>query len=148
MPEPLHIPPMVTFLPESSTSTAASFSWVSVVIIASAALCPLVKSPLNFLLICSTPAQIRSIGSCFPITPVDATRTASSGISINSEVFFAVSLQYPNPSVPVHALAIPAFTTTACANALFFTMSLSHFTGAAFTTFVVKVPATAHGSVE
>ena len=46
--------------------------------IASAALCPLSKYPFNTGTIASTPLQIRSIGSCFPITPVDATSTLTS----------------------------------------------------------------------
>ena len=39
------------------------------------------------------PAPRRSIGSCFPMTPVDATSTESSGICRLSAAIFAVSLQ-------------------------------------------------------
>ncbi len=147
MPDPLHIPPIVTVLPPAVNTAAASFSCVSVVIIARAAAFPasfVSESPSAKT---STPLQIFSIGSCMPITPVDATKTASSGIFKTSAVFFAVRLQYASPSSPVHAFAIPELTTTACANSLFDTIFLSHLTGAACTTFVVNVPAATHGTV-
>ena len=80
MPDPLHIPPMVTVFPPSAISTATSFFLVSVVIIAFAALVP-----ASFVLdktgaIVSMPAVILSMGSCIPMTPVEATKTLSSGI--------------------------------------------------------------------
>ena len=41
----------------------------------------------------STPAAILSIGICFPITPVDATRTESSGMESAADAASAVFLQ-------------------------------------------------------
>ncbi len=58
---------------------------------------------------------------------------------------FAVSSQYFIPSSPVHAFAMPEFTITACGFRFDSTIARSHFTGAAFTRFVVKVPAALHG---
>ena len=57
------------------------------------------------------------------MTPVDATSTLSSEIPRTFAAPLAVSLQYPNPSAPVHAFAIPEFTITTCANSLSFTIS-------------------------
>ena len=62
--------------------------------------------------------------------------------NIPSRIAFAVASQISIPSFPVHALAIPEFTIMARALPPFTTTSLSHITGAAFTTLVVKVPAT------
>ena len=91
MPEPFAIPPIVTVLPPISISTASSFSQVSVVIIAFAAsVLASIESDLaaaNF----STPAWILSIGSCFPITPVEPKSTASAGIPNTSLALSAVS---------------------------------------------------------
>ena len=115
MPEPLHIPPMVTFLPSISVSTAISFFTVSVVIMDSAASVPAASDSERRGTIFFTPASRMSMGSCFPITPVDATSTESSGIPRISAAACAVFLQYPYPSSPVHALAIPLLQTTACA---------------------------------
>ena len=45
----------------------------------------------------------------------------------------------------MQALAIPEFTITACTEGAFSTISLSHKTGAAFTTLLVKTPAALQG---
>ena len=147
IPDPLHIPPSVTSVPSTKKRTAISLRCVSVVIIASAAVCPASNvsafaAASNFI-----PSLIRSIGICIPITPVEPINTAFCGICNSSEAASASSLQYAIPCTPVPAFATPAFTTTACANGLFSTISLSHRTGAAFTTFVVNVPAAWHGVV-
>ena len=60
---------------------------------------------------------------------------------------FAVSLQQPNPSSPVQAFAIPLLQITACAFSDSYTIFWSHFTGAAFTILVVKVPAASQGTL-
>mgnify|MGYP002699787407 CR=1 FL=1 len=80
-----------------------------------------------------------------PFEPVDPTSTPASSIPSTFAASFAVSWQYIIPSTPVHALAIPELMITACDFCLFSTICLSHLTGAAFTTFVVNVPATLHG---
>ena len=93
MPEPLHIPATVTCLPPNSNVHATSLLLVSVVIIASAA------SLASSLLLPSTleravtPDLILSIGSCLPITPVDATRTAVLGMFKAAAASAAVSAQ-------------------------------------------------------
>ena len=87
------------------------------------------------------PASMRSMGSCMPITPVEATSTLSSGTSRAAAQAPAVWPQYSMPSFPVQALAMPALTTTALAAAPPYTWFLSHLTGAACTRLVVKVPA-------
>ena len=145
MPEPLHMPPMVTVFPPSSNWTATSLFFVSVVIIALDAPVPLSRLSSSRGAIALTPAVILSMGSCMPMTPVDATRTLSAGIPSAWAAAPAVCPQYPMPSSPVQALAIPAFITTARAGTPFVTWFLSHFTGAAFTTLVVKVPADLQG---
>ena len=113
MPDPFAMPPMVTICPPISIVTAISFSQVSVVMIAFAASVPFSREPFFFCAIAIIPAATFSIGSCFPITPVEPIRTPFSEIFSASAAAFAVSLQYPNPSSPVHALAIPEFTITA-----------------------------------
>ena len=91
IPEPLHIPPIVTVLPPISTSTATSFYRI--------------RCHDRFCCQCCCFSGIQkqsgkilhaflivSIGSCFPITPVDATRTSSLSIPSASAAAFAVSL--------------------------------------------------------
>ena len=145
MPEPFAIPPMVTIVPSISMVTAASFSFVSVVIIAFAAKFPISKpSAFSFASKC-TPFFIFSTGSCTPITPVEPINTLSVSVSSTLATSFATSLQHSIPASPVQALAIPELITITCGFALLSTTFLSHFTGAAFTTFVVKVPAASQG---
>ena len=50
-------------------------------------------------------------------------------------------------ALPVAEFAIPVFTTAACTKEDLSTTSMSHITGAAFTTLVVKVPAATQGAV-
>ena len=93
MPEPLHMPPMVTFTPPTSNSTATCLLRVSVVIIASAACVPAASVASFSFASFATPSSILSIGSCIPITPVDATSTDSSGIPSAFAAAFAVLSQ-------------------------------------------------------
>ena len=89
-----------------------------------------------------------SIGSCFPITPVELT-TTSQGFIDN---FFAqhdwVSSALLKPIVPVHAFAFPELIRTAltlfCCLIKFFETTK----GAAITLFSVNVPAALHGTSE
>ena len=131
--------------PPISKVTAASFFFVSVVMIAFAASVPF--SLLLFFASASIliPDFTRSIGSCIPITPVEPTSTLSASTPRTQAASFAVSSQYFIPSSPVHAFAMPEFTITACGFRFDSTIARSHFTGAAFTRFVVKVPAALHG---
>ena len=74
------MPPIVTVFPSSSIVTAISLLTVSVVMIAFEAVVPasiaLSFAAASFLM----PSLMRSIGSCMPITPVEPTSTAFSGI--------------------------------------------------------------------
>ena len=63
MPEPLHMPPMVTVVPSSSNCTATSFFVVSVVMMAVAADAPSSRVPPSFGAIISMPPVILSMGS-------------------------------------------------------------------------------------
>ena len=145
IPDPFAMPPMVTVFPPISKDTAASFFLVSVVMIALAAAVPLARSGFFAAASTAMPARTLSMGSCMPMTPVEPTSTLSLSIPSISAASSAVSRQYLMPSSPVHALAIPELTTTAWGFFLLSTTARSHFTGAAFTTFVVNVPAALHG---
>ena len=148
MPDPLDMPPSVTVLPESSSETAACLLWVSVVIMAREAASPASSVSAFADASSAMPFFTRSIGICIPITPVDPIRTERSGMPRTRPASFAVSSQIFRPSRPVQALAIPEFTTTACTfSRLSRTMLRSHRTGAAFTTFEVKVPAATQGTL-
>ena len=122
-------PPMVTVFPPSSTVTAISFFFVSVVMMALAELVPLSRLPSSVPDITWMPATILWIGICIPMTPVEATKTALAGIFMMSAAASAVALQYPYPSTPVQALAIPALMMTAWADGAWYTISWFHLTG-------------------
>ena len=113
IPLPFAMPPMVTVFPESSMVTATCLEWVSVVMMASAASRPASTVSESVPASAFTPAVILSMGSCIPITPVEATSTEVSGIPSASAAAKAVCLQYSLPCSPVQAFAIPEFTTTA-----------------------------------
>ena len=74
MPLPLEMPPSLTVLPPVSTSAAASLGMVSVVMMAVAA--ALEPSALNDLTSSGMPAAMGSMGSTWPMTPVEATTTS------------------------------------------------------------------------
>ena len=93
IPDPFAIPPMVTVFPATSISTAICFSQVSVVMIAFAASVPFASVSFFFSARAFTPATMRSIGSCFPMTPVDPINTPSALIPRASAAASAVSLQ-------------------------------------------------------
>jgi hypothetical protein len=93
------------------------------------------------------PALTSSIGNVTPIRPVEPTSAEPRGNRSACSVKAAISLASLIPCVPVHALAFPEFTTTACA-VPFFTRSRQTFTGAAQTWFVVNIPATVDGTSE
>ena len=86
------------------------------------------------------------MGRFGPMTPVEPSSTLSAGISSALAAQSAVWRQVSMPASPVAALAMPAFTTTARADFTSYTIRRSHSTGAALTTLVVKVPATAQGA--
>ena len=115
MPEPLHMPPRVTLLPPSSNSTAICLGTVSVVMMAFAASAP-ASGPSAFVSVSfRMPSFNLSRGSCMPMTPVEATSTASPGIPSSSPAHSASARQQSIPCFPVQAFAMPELTTTAWA---------------------------------
>ena len=139
MPDPFAMPPMRNVPAADSTSTAYSFGFVSVVMIAfSASRWP---SRDNAAAASSTPRKILSIGRYEPITPVDATRTCSVFTVSVSAVFAAHARQSSIPCSPVQAFATPLFATITEIYGDFCNCSLSNTTGAAATLFVVNMAA-------
>ena len=111
MPAPLAMPLMVTFAFPSFTVAVATFGKVSVVMIALAApihspgtACPasVPSTPSNF---------VASSGS--PITPVEARNTSLGLHATALAAIEAVSVVACRPVLPVKALALPEFTTSA-----------------------------------
>src|SRR3954454_13055037 len=91
------------------------------------------------------PALIRSIGSRVPINPVEQTATSPAPTSSPptesaAATSSAVRCVSPNPAGPVHALAPPELSTTACRRPSA-TACCDQSTGAALTRFVVNTAA-------
>ncbi len=145
IPAPFAIPPMRTFVPSSSNSTAFSLETLSLVMIATAVsfafFAVAFKPPRHSRI----PAFTFVIGSAIPIRPVEQTRTSSSGRFKALPTWAHMARASFSPRSPVQALAFPEFTTIACADALDALGSLT-LTGAAQTWFVVNMPATAAGA--
>ena len=76
-----------------SICTATCLFFVSVVIMALEASVPFSRLSPNNGAMAFTPAAILSIGSCIPITPVEATKTPSSATPKVSAAAFAVCAQ-------------------------------------------------------
>ena len=139
IPAPLAMPLMVTFALPSFTVAVATFGKVSVVMIAlaaaiqpsGAAFCASVPStPLNLL---------ASSGS--PITPVEARKISSALQPTAFAAIDAVSVVAWRPVLPVKALALPEFTTSARASPPL-SLARHHSTGADGHFDWVKTPAT------
>jgi hypothetical protein len=85
------------------------------------------------------PGTTLSIFNPTPMTPVDATSTASAAHPSGAAVSAAIVSAFARPSLPVQALAQPLFTTMAraipCVRSR---CCLETSTGAAFARFVVK----------
>ena len=140
MPAPLAMPLMVTLALPSLTVAVATFGKVSVVMIALAAL---IHSPGAALStsVASTPLNlVASSGS--PITPVEARNTslACSRPPWRRSTPSARSTCWP--VLPVKALALPEFTTSARALAAAASLARHHSTGADGHFDLVKTPAT------
>ncbi len=146
MPAPLAMPLIVTFALPSFTVAVATFGKVSVVMIAlaapshsSGAACAasVPSTPLNL---------VASSGS--PITPVEA-RNTSLGLQPRAlAAMAAVRVVACRPVLPVKALALPEFTTSARAtppleDPPLFSLARHHSTGADGHFDWVKTPATA-----
>src|SRR5436309_2175745 len=113
MPAPFAIPPSVTGRPSTSSRSAASLGFVSVVRIASAAARP--PWGESDLASFGSAARTLSIGSGTPMMPVEATRTWLAGIRSSSPTSCAISRASLIPRSPVHTLAQPLEATIAWA---------------------------------
>lgn len=110
MPEPLQMPPMRQILPPAVNSTATVFISVSVVMMAVAAASEPSSDRVSFPIFSS----MHSMFSRWPITPVDATTMSLSARPSSFAAAAASRWAFSMPS-GAHALALPEFTTTACA---------------------------------
>jgi hypothetical protein len=124
----------------------ACFGLVSVVNIALAKSRPALDEAESFAAAFEIPAVIFSIGNCFPIMPVEATRIFRgsylvSRISVNERaVWLHIVIAFSIPFRPVQVLALPELTTTAYILELL-TCSLLTWTAAETTLLVVKTAA-------
>ncbi len=145
MPAPLAMPLIVTIALPSFTVAVATLGKVSVVMIALAAL---IHSPgaAFSASVPSTPLNlVASSGS--PITPVEARNTSWVPHASALAAIEAVSVVACRPVLPVKALALPEFTTSARADPpleapLRLNLARHHSTGADGHFDLVKTPAT------
>ncbi len=98
-------------MPSPENDTAASFGYVSVVMMARAASAP--PSAESAAVAAGRPVPKGAMGRCTPMTPVDATSTSEAGQPTASPAITAVSRAASRPGSPVAAFALPEFTTTA-----------------------------------
>src|SRR6202171_142235 len=146
MPAPLAMPLMVTLALPSLMVLVATFGEVSVVMMA---LAEFVQSPGDALSesVANTPSNlVASSGS--PITPVEARNTSLALQPTALAAIEAVSAVDCRPVLPVKALALPEFTTSARANPPLedpplASLARHHSTGADGHFDLVKTPATA-----
>ena len=137
MPEPFAIPPIWQLLPPAVKLNAISLTFVSVVMIASAA--SQLPSLFRAAVSASIPPAIGARSSFCPITPVDATTTSDAQIP----VCFSTSAHIPSAiSMPfeLQVFAFPEFTMTACAYPSA-RLALVTVSGAPFTRFSVYTAA-------
>ena len=142
IPEPLQMQASVTSLPSICTVRDATFTRVSVVMIASAAG---IASPFKDAASDGAAATILCAGSRCPITPVDAETTADIGTCSAFPTASQTVRTSSRPSGPVSALAFPLLITTARmpSDGRRFSASI---TGAALARFCVKQPAAEQGA--
>jgi hypothetical protein len=115
MPDPLAMPSRLTRSPPRNTSRVATFTSVSVVMMASATGC---GSGPRAWTSAGTAATIFPMGSGTPMTPVEHVRIASSATPSASASASAMRRFASGPSGPVMLLALPLFVITALADAL------------------------------
>ena len=145
MPEPLQMPPILTGLLSIIVSKAILLGTVSVVMIDREAASP--PSGEIKVTILAIPARILSISNCFPITPVETTKTPS----LVFKAFWtssAVSTALRQPSAPVLALACPALHKIVLMLPPFANTSRLKSTQAARTQDLVNTPAAIAGTSE
>ena len=133
MPEPLEMPPMRTSLSPSVIFTAHSFSMVSVVMMAFAAM----LEPFSFSSAANAGAafSIGAIGKICPITPVDATMTSCGSMPSASPAISHMRHAFFSPSA-LQVLAFPLLQMTACARPSAIFLRVTRI-GAPFTRFCV-----------
>ena len=144
MAAPFARPSSETDLPPKSLRALTSLGRVSVVRIALDTRWKLAASLESDESTVARPDSSRSIGSWWPMMPVEATRTSSGRQPSTRAATSAVRLAFASPVSPVAALALPALMTIA-RMLDDGTRARSHFTGAAHTRFVVNVPAAEQG---
>src|SRR5439155_8679796 len=145
MPEPLHIPPILTGTPPRSTSTRAVLGFVSVVMIARAAASP--DSALRLSHACEIPDLTAAMGRWRPMTPVELPSTYYGYRSSLSADSLAISSASLKPCAPVHAFALPELIVSAWTR-FRWRCSWSMTTDADFTLLVVNTPPVSHGLAE
>ena len=114
MPLPLAIAPMRTALPPTANSSAISFGWVSVVMIAVAASWLPASSAASLAAASGMPLANGSMLMAWPMTPVEDGSTSSARIPSSLATMSQVSLASCTP-LGAQVLALPLFTTMACA---------------------------------
>ncbi len=136
---PLAMPPTVA----APAAATASFSLVSVVIIARAAREPpsAASSPQSF----GMPTSSASMGIGMPMRPVEHTSTSSGAMPRPSAVSSHIRTASRRPGSPVAAFALPELNTTAAARP-FARWRREIWTGAACARFVVNTPAAVAGT--
>ena len=142
MPAPFAIPLIITsFLPILIFSTP-TLIFLSVVIIAfSALISPFSESSLTSF---GTDSSIKSIGSLFPIIPVEETSTLSNLRFRYLHTALIILLASLVPYQPVQQLAFPLFIMTALVGFPFFKIPFETRSGAALSLFFVKTPTASH----
>ena len=140
MPLPLEMPPILTVLPPISTSTAASLGMVSVVMMAVAA----AREPVGLRESFRAWAALSmgSMGSTWPMTPVEATTTSAGWMPSTSPAMAHMRSAFSTPSA-LQVLALPELQITAWARpfSMFFLVTKM---GAPLTRFWVYTAAAAH----
>ena len=111
MPAPFAIPPTRMFPIEVAISRSACFGAASVVVIATAASAP--PPSCRPAKARSMPCSTISIGSCTPITPVEATSTCSVSQPSPAATSTVMRSASRRPGSPVAALALPLEITIA-----------------------------------
>ena len=141
MPLPLEMPPTFTVLPPISTSAAASLGRVSVVMMAVAAAWE--PWALKDFTSSGMPAWMGSMGSTWPMTPVEATTTSWGSMPRAWAAKSHMAWAFSTPSA-LQVLALPELQMTALAapSAMFFWVTRM---GAPFTRFWVYTAAAAQG---
>ena len=141
MPTPFADPPIVTVRPAMRIRAPACFGRVSVVRIARAKAASALGPAARRARALGMPGRTFSIGRKCPMTPVDATRTASEGQPISRATSPVISSASARPRAPVQTFAFPLEATTPRIVPRFARWARLTWTGAPVTLLVVKTAA-------